>query len=246
MSVLVGTSGWQYRDWREAFYPRRLSQKNWLAYYADHFSTVEVNNAFYRLPEASTFARWSEQTPAGFVIAVKASRYLTHIRRLREPAEPVARFVARARALGSKLGPVLLQLPPNLTSRPEALDETLAAFPPGFRVAVEFRHDSWFTDDVAAVLRQHDAACCWADSPTRRTPLWRTATWGYVRMHEGRASPRPCYGHQALRTWARRLADLFDRNDDVYVYFNNDLHACAVSNADQLINMLSSGRLVVG
>jgi uncharacterized protein YecE (DUF72 family) len=245
MPVLVGTSGWQYRDWRQAFYPPGVPQKQWLAYYAERFPTVEVNNAFYRLPEASTFGRWAKQTPPGFVVAVKASRYLTHIKRLRDPAEPVARFADRARALGSKLGPVLLQLPPNLPCQLDDLDATLAAFPAGFRVAVEFRHETWFTDEVAGVLRHHDAAFCLADSPHRQTPVWRTATWGYLRMHEGRASPRPCYGRQALQTWARRLTELFDRNDDVYVYFNNDTHACAVANAGQLMRALErSGRAV--
>src|SRR6266568_3293416 len=245
MPVLVGTSGWQYRDWRDAFYPAGLPQKSWLGYYAERFATVEVNNAFYRLPEAATFVRWAEQTPTDFIVAVKASRYLTHVKRLRQPAEPVERFVQRARELGPKLGPVLLQLPPNLTCQVDDLDTTLSAFPSGFRVAVEFRHATWFTDEVVAILRRHDAALCLADSPRRRTPLWRTASWGYLRLHEGRASPRPCYGRQALQAWTRRLADLFQPDDDVYVYFNNDTHACAIANAGQFTRMLDKNGLAV-
>jgi uncharacterized protein YecE (DUF72 family) len=243
MPIRVGTSGWQYRDWRDAFYPAGLPQKSWLSYYAARFPTVEVNNAFYRLPEAATFARWAEQTPADFVVAVKASRYLTHVKRLREPADPVERFVQRACELGPKLGPVLLQLPPNLTRHVDDLDATLKAFPSGLRVAVEFRHPTWFTEEVVGVLRRHDAALCLADSPRRKTPLWRTASWGYLRFHEGRASPRPCYGRRALQAWARRLAALYQPDDDVYVYFNNDAHACAVANAGQFARMLEKHSL---
>jgi uncharacterized protein YecE (DUF72 family) len=231
--VHVGTSGWQYRDWRGPFYPPDLRQTEWLAFYGQRFSTVEVNNAFYRLPEAGVFGRWAEQTPEGFVTAVKASRYLTHVRRLRDPAEPVQRLLERASALGPKLGPILLQLPPTLTLRLPDLVATLDAFPASIKVAVEFRHPSWYTEETAAVLREHDAAFCLADSPRTRTPVWRTASWGYLRMHEGRASPRPCYGHQSLQTWARRLAELFDSTEDVFVYFNNDTNACAVVNAGQ-------------
>jgi uncharacterized protein YecE (DUF72 family) len=243
MTVLVGTSGWQYRDWRGPFYPPGLPQARWLEAYAARFSTVEVNNAFYRLPEAATFERWAAGTPDGFVVAVKASRYLTHIKRLREPAEPVGRLLERCRHLGSKLGPVLLQLPPTLTARHDDLAATLDAFGTGCRVAVEFRHASWLTEETAGLLRSHDAAFCLADAPNRRTPLWRTASWGYLRLHEGRAHPRPCYGRQALQTWARRLADLFTPADDVFVYFNNDARACAPDNARQLRTLLERAGL---
>ena len=231
MPVLVGTSGWQYRDWRTTFYPEGVPQAHWLEHYAERFRTVEVNNAFYRLPESSTFRGWAERTPPDFVVAVKASRYLTHVKRLREPAEPVARFVDRARHLGDKLGPVLVQLPPNLGLDLDGLAETLGGFPPGWRVAVEPRHESWFVDETFDLLAGFDAAFCLADSPRRRTPVRRTARWGYVRFHEGRATPKPCYGQRALDTWARTLAELFRPVDDVYAFFNNDPRACAVHDA---------------
>ena len=233
MPVWVGTSGWQYRDWRGQFYPQGLRQASWLEHYAERFRVVEVNNAFYRLPEASTFAAWAERTPDDFVVAVKASRYLTHIRRLQEPAEAVGRLLERARHLGPKLGPVLLQLPPTLAADHGALAETLAAFPPDVRVAVEFRHESWFSDGTRALLADHDAAFCLADSPKRRTPEWRTASWGYVRFHEGRSSPRPCYGRAALAGWADRLAGLFGPDEDLYAFFNNDPRGCAVRDAQR-------------
>lgn len=231
MPTQIGTSGWQYSDWKGAFYPAQVKQADWLAYYARQFGTVEVNNAFYRLPEARVFARWAEQVPEGFVMAVKASRYLTHVKRLKDPAEAVHRLMGRARALGPKLGPVLLQLPPTLPAHLDDLAATLDAFGNGTRVAVEFRHPSWFSDETAALLAARNVALCLADSPQRATPCWRTATWGYLRMHEGRATPRPCYGRQALQSWVGRVRDLWGPDEDVFVYFNNDPGACAVRNA---------------
>jgi uncharacterized protein YecE (DUF72 family) len=231
VTVLIGTSGWQYASWKGRFYPEDLKQAGWLEHYADRFQVVEVNNAFYRLPEASTFRKWAERTPADFIVGVKASRYLTHIKRLADPAEPVSRFLERATHLGAKLGPVLLQLPPTLVANQERLEETLAQFPAGVRVAVEFRHDSWYTNETRALLEAREAAFCLADSPRRTTPVWRTASWGYLRLHEGRAAPRPCYSERALEDWARRLADHWGRDEDVYVFFNNDPLACAVRDA---------------
>ena len=156
-------------------------------------------------------------------MAVKVSRYLTHIKRLHDPAEPVARFVDHASGLGDRLGPVLLQFPPNLRCDLAALDDVLGRFPAGVRVAVEPRHDSWWTEDVRACLAAHGAALCWADRRGRPvTPLWRTADFGYLRLHEGRATPRPRYGRQALTTWVERVAGAFGGGEDVFVYFNND------------------------
>jgi uncharacterized protein YecE (DUF72 family) len=244
--ILVGTSGWQYRSWRGDFYPERLPQRRWLERYAAAFDTVEVNNAFYRLPERSTFEQWRERTPDGFCVAVKMSRYLTHIRRLREPAEPVARFLERATGLGAKLGPVLLQLPPSLTADPDALDAVLRRFPTGVRVAVEPRHDSWWTAQVRRALERHDAALCWADRLGRPvTPLWCTASFGYVRFHEGRARPRPRYGRQALRSWLDRIARQFG-GAPVYAYFNNDPGGAAVADAAALAGIARGRGLAVG
>ncbi|MCC3772440.1 DUF72 domain-containing protein [Streptomyces sp. UNOC14_S4] len=232
MPLLVGTSGWQYKDWRGDLYPDDCPQRLWLEEYARHFATVENNAAFYRLPETGTFADWRDRTPDGFVMAVKASRYLTHIKRLRDPEEPVHRLMEHAVGLGDRLGPVLLQLPPTLRADPAALDAVLACFPSGTRVAVEPRHSSWWTDDVGAVLERHGAALCWADHDSRPvTPLWRTADWGYVRFHCGRAQPWPRYGRQALTSWAERIAGQWPDEADVHVYFNNDPGGAAVHDA---------------
>lgn len=145
----IGTSGWQYRDWRGHLYPTVLPQRKWLRHFADEFSTVEVNT-FYRLPKRSTFAEWAGELPAGFAIAAKMSRYLTHVRRLTDPAEPVSLFLDHADGLGDHLGPVLIQLPPNLKADPTALDDTLRRFPSTVRVVVEPRHDSWWSDETRA------------------------------------------------------------------------------------------------
>lgn len=229
--LYVGTSGWQYRDWRDSFYPRGVAQSEWLRHFAERFATVELNNSFYRLPERVTFERWRDATPDDFVFAVKMSRYLTHIRRLREPEEPVRRFFERAAGLGEKLGPVLLQLPPTLAADLGRLADTLDRFPAGVRVAVEPRDDSWFDGGLRALLEKRGAALCLADSPRRRTPVWRTADWGFVRFHEGRATPRPCYGERALATWTERIASLWNAGADVFCYFNNDTRGCAVRDA---------------
>ena len=230
--IFVGTSGWQYGHWRERFYPGGLPQSRWLEHYAEAFATVEVNNAFYRLPERTTFAGWRERTPADFVVAVKMSRYLTHIKRLREPEEPVARFLDRAGALGPKLGPVLIQLPPSLRADTAALDAVLAQFPSGLRVVVEPRHESWWTPAVRDVLTAHGAALCWADRRGRPvSPTWRTADFGYVRLHEGRAQPRPRYGVRALHSWVERVAASYGHREDVFVYFNNDTGGAAIVDA---------------
>jgi uncharacterized protein YecE (DUF72 family) len=228
----IGTSGWQYADWRDRFYPPSLPQRRWLEHYTQTFDTVEVNNTFYRLPERDTFVRWAEQTPEGFVVSVKMSRYLTHIRRLSEPAEPVARFMERAGGLGRRLGPVLLQLPPNLSADADLLDASLREFPASARVVVEVRHASWWSREIKDVLTGRGAAMCWADRNGRAiTPLWRTADFGYLRMHHGRAKPLPSYGDHAISSWTERLCGAYGDDADVYVYFNNDHGAAAVRNA---------------
>jgi uncharacterized protein YecE (DUF72 family) len=231
MPLLIGTSGWHYQHWKGGFYPAGLPQRQWLHHYAERFDTVELNNAFYRLPGKDAFEQWGAALPDGFVVAVKASRYLTHIRRLRDPSDPVRLLVERATGLGEKLGPYLLQLPPTLKADADALDETLKAFPSDARVVVEMRHPSWFSAVCRSVLERHGAALCLADGGPVPVPLWRTTDWGYVRFHRGRASPESCYGDAALRTWADKLAGLWQPHEVVFAYFNNDAHGCAPRDA---------------
>lgn len=228
--ALIGTSGWQYADWRGRFYPAGVPQRAWLAFYAREFPVVEVNSTFYRLPKRTAAQQWHEQTPDGFLMAAKMSRFLTHIKRLRDPQEPIARFFDRLEPLGDRLGPVLLQLGPTMKVDLDALDGVLRAMPKGVRVAVEPRHRTWWTDDVRAALEKHGAALCWADRLGRPvTPVWRTTDWAYLRMHEGRADPRPRYGEKALRSWSERIAGL-----EAFVFFNNDHGAAAIADARSL------------
>jgi uncharacterized protein YecE (DUF72 family) len=234
VALKIGTSGWQYDHWRRSFYPEGVPKSRWLEYYAERFATVESNSAFYRLPERRVFADWAQRTPPDFEVAVKASRYLTHIRRLKEPEEAVTRLAERLEGLGEKCGPVLLQLPPNLPVDRVSLERTLRAFPAGTRIAFEARHPSWFDDAVRRLLEGRGVAWCLTDTGGRISPLWRTAAWGYVRFHRGRAWPPPCYGRQAIRTWADRLAGLFGPECDVYCYFNNDTRACALRDAHRM------------
>ncbi|MFE5209224.1 DUF72 domain-containing protein [Streptomyces sp. NPDC056600] len=245
MTVFVGTSGWQYKDWRGVLYPEGTPMRRWLEEYAARFATVESNNAFYRLPSRETFAGWRERTPADFTVAVKASRFLTHVKRLKDPAEPVERLLSHAGGLGDRLGPVLLQLPPTLRADAALLEDCLACFPSEVRVAVEPRHDSWWTDRVRSVLEDRGAALCWADRGSRPvTPLWRTADWGYLRLHEGRARPWPRYGARALRTWAERAAATWPAGD-LYAYFNNDPGGAAVHDATRFARATRSEGLEV-
>jgi uncharacterized protein YecE (DUF72 family) len=234
--VWVGTSGWQYRDWRGTFYPDGLAHDRWLEAYAKRFPTVELNNSFYRLPEASTFARWRDRTPVGFVMSVKVSRYLTHVLRLQRPTEPIRRLWYRASELGPRLGPLLFQLPPRFPAEPERLGRLLDALPSGARAAFEFRDPSWLIDDVLDQLRRADAALVWPDSPGRRRgELPVTASWAYVRFHRGRRAD-PHYDRRTLRTWAHRLADL--PVDEAWAYFNNDEGGAAPRDAARLIQLL--------
>jgi uncharacterized protein YecE (DUF72 family) len=232
MPVLAGTSGWQYRHWRGVFYPAGVPQRRWLEFYAERFATVEGNGTFYRLPARETLEQWQARTPESFVMAVKASRYLTHVRRLRDPAEPVRRMLEAFAGLGGKLGPVLVQLPPGMKADPGLLDAALGQFPPGVRVAVEPRDPSWWSDAVRDVLAARGAALCWADRAGQPvTPSWRTADWGYLRFHEGTADPWPRYSGRCLREWADRVARAWPGPGPVYAYFNNDQEGAAVHDA---------------
>jgi uncharacterized protein YecE (DUF72 family) len=229
-SVRLGTSGFLYEHWRRRFYPPSTRSAE-LEYYAARFDTVELNVTFYRLPSSATFRSWASRVPEGFVYAVKASRYLTHIQRLRDSREAVDLLMERAIELGPHLGPILLQLPPDLPADLEHLAETLEAFPSSVRIAVEPRHESWFTEEFRRLLVDRGAALCLADRRGPITPIWRTAGWTYVRFHGGRASPRPCYGSRALEAWAARLGELAELDKDSYAFFNNDHQGCALRDA---------------
>ena len=232
MTVWIGTSGWQYASWRGGLYPEKLPQRLWLEHYAQRFGCVEVNNTFYRLPERGVFEDWAHRAPSGFRFALKLSRYLTHVKRLKDPEEPVQRFLEHSEPLRANTGPLLLQLPPNMPRDDARLADTLARFPAELRVAVEFREPSWFDDSVASLLAEHGAALVLSDrgGSMQEPSPWRTASWGYIRLHEGRGTPYPCYRPRALREWAERIAGLWP-DGEVDVYFNNDPCCCAPRDA---------------
>ena len=234
---LVGTSGWNYPHWRNRFYPRELPASGWLAYYARHFPTVEVNSTFYRLPESQTFASWRASARGSFVFAVKASRFITHIKRLRQVRRPVRRLLLRAGRLGRRLGPILFQLPPNAAVDEARLASFLDGLPAGPRYAVEFRHESWHRESVYRMLRRRRVACCISDGARIPLRVVRTAPFTYVRLHGHQGIGAGRYTGPALRDWARTLRELV-RGGSVYIYFNNDQHGYAVENARQLTDLL--------
>ncbi|HEV3473063.1 MAG TPA: DUF72 domain-containing protein, partial [Actinomycetota bacterium] len=179
--IHLGTSGWNYKHWRQTFYPQGLPQSRWLEFYAERFHTVELNNSFYRLPKPEQFASWRQRTPDDFVFTVKMSRFLTHIKRLREPQEPVERFLSAVSPLKDKLGPVLMQFPPTMPVDLAALEETLALFPDDVKVVCEFRHNTWFTEECRSLLEKFGAAWCLADRLSKPiTPVWKATEWAFL------------------------------------------------------------------
>jgi len=231
--VHVGCSGWNYAAWRELFYPKGVPANRWLEHYAQHFSTVEVNSTFYRLAKPEAVARWATQVPEDFIFTVKASRYLTHIKRLAKLDEGVKRFYASIEPLieAGKLGPVLWQLPPNFKRDDERLANALRALPDG-RHCFEFREPSWFVPEVYELLREHGAALVIGDRPevAEFQTHEMTADWTFVRFHFGHRGRRGNYSRSELEEWEQRVAQ-WRREREVFLYFNNDWEGFAIQNA---------------
>ncbi|MGE5139457.1 MAG: DUF72 domain-containing protein [Rudaea sp.] len=236
----IGTSGWVYNHWREIFYPKGLPQRAWFAHYATVFDTVEINNSFYRLPTDATFEKWRRQAPPGFVYSVKASRYLTHIRRLKEPEEPLKTFIDAAAHLGPTLGPLLYQLPPRWGVDLPRLERFLSILPPGYLHVVEFRDPSWLIEAVFALLERYGVAHCLHDSRGLPVPRRVTAQTVYIRFHGDRTNGGD-YTDAHLQEWAADIERWRDAGHDVFAYFNNDPHGWAIKNANTLKAMLGLG-----
>ena len=238
----IGCSGWNYTSWKGRFYPADMPASRWLQHYLSVFDTVEVNNTFYRLPEAETFASWREQTPGSFVMAVKASRFLTHMKRLRDPEEPLERLFSRASELGPRLGPVLYQLPGNFHIDLPRLEGFLRALPlrpvPRSRHplqhVIEFRHRSWYVGETYQLLEAHGVALCLHDKAGSAIAEPAIGPFVYVRFHGTNGHYHGSYDTAALTRWAWRLAELWRSGRDVYAYFNNDPEAMATRNARTL------------
>jgi len=231
----IGCSGWNYKSWRGPFYPDRLPAREWLPYYATVFDTVEANGTFYRLPEKTTFASWRAQTPASFEMAVKASRFLTHMKRLRDPDEPLRRLFGRAQALGPRLGPVLYQLPPTFRLDAPRLEAFLAAIArtPGRKRShvFEFRHPSWYTTEIFELLERHAATLCLHDKLGSEIAEPFIGPIVYVRFHGTSGCYHGSYTARQLDAWARRLTSRAPTRAPIYAYFNNDPGAAATANA---------------
>jgi uncharacterized protein YecE (DUF72 family) len=230
--IRVGTSGYNYPEWRGRFYPPKLTAAAMLPYYAERFTTVEINATFYRMPAPKTVAGWSAATPEGFVFTLKAPQRITHMRRLRDIDEPLRMFCDTARELGPKLGPLFFQLPPNFKKDTGRLRDLLVQVPPDLRCAFEFRHASWFADDVYAALHRRDAALCVADTEEGRTPDEVTASWGYYRLRN------VDYSDAELAAWARAL--LRPGRADVFCYFKHEDTGTGPALAGRLQQVLDS------
>ena len=236
----TGTSGWHYDHWRDRFYPEKLAKAKWLEFYADHFNTVELNNSFYRLPSEAAFANWYNSSPPNFIFAVKVSRFITHIKRLRNSEEPVDTFITRAKGLGEKLGPLLYQLPPNLHRDDDRLESFLSILPSGMKHVVEFRHQSWLENSVFEILHKYNVGLCIFDMPDISCPLVATADFAYIRFHGSTGLYSSCYSNEELADWAKRLTNLAANVKVLYIYFNNDAEAFAVRNAVTLRGYLQT------
>lgn len=232
MQTLVGTSGYSYAPWKGSFYPEKLPAARMLGFYAQHFPTVEINNTFYRMPSPETLGKWAAETPEGFRFVLKSPRRITHEKKLADAGDTVTRLYAAAATLGPKLGPILFQLPPFMRKETGRLEAFLDQLPPGAQAAFEFRHESWFADDVYAALRAKGAALCIAEAEDLATPLEATAPWGYLRLR------RQDYGAAELGAWAERIRA--QRWQTAFVFFKHEDEGRGPKLADELIRLLQA------
>jgi uncharacterized protein YecE (DUF72 family) len=239
--IHIGTSGWHYDHWRGPFYPPEMAAADFLEFYIRRFHTVEVNNTFYQLPEKKTLHTWAETVPKSFIFTVKASRYITHMKKLKDPKKSVAKFFRRVEVFGPRLGPVLFQLPPRWKVNPERLSAFLEQLPPEHRYAFEFRDDSWFDDRIYRILLEHEAAWCIYHLAGRLSPKEVTANFSYIRLHGPGRAYQGQYDGRTLSGWAGAISAWSRAGKDVYCYFDNDQNGYAAQDAGRLQEMLSSG-----
>ncbi len=238
--IRIGTSGWVYKHWQGIFYPEDLSQKQWFAYYARYFDTVEINSTFYHLQNASVFGHWRQQAPDGFLYSLKASRIITHNQRLEGCQDTLETFLSHASLLGEALGPVLFQLPPGFSLDLRRLESFLALLPEGFSYAMEFRNPTWLREEVIALLERFGVALCIHDMPPLHVPMCITAKFVYLRFH-GDVNHAGDYPPETLAVWAERMQAWQRQGLAVYAYFNNDAGGMAVRNALTLKQLLGQG-----
>lgn len=235
--IHIGTSGWHYKHWVGTFYPDGTKSAAQFPYYLRFFDTVEINNSFYRLPSKETFAQWRESVPENFTYAVKASRFITHMKKFIDPAATLHNFIENVQALGEKLGVILFQLPPGWKINPQRLAEFLAVLPDGFRYAFEFRNETWYTREIYDMLRHYNCAFCIYELAGHITPFEVTADFVYVRLHGPGGKYQGSYPDEALQIWADKCRK-WAKTKDVYVYFDNDQEGYAAFNAITLQKMV--------
>jgi uncharacterized protein YecE (DUF72 family) len=240
-ALRIGTSGWHYASWRGPFYPAKLRPADFLSFYRERFSTAEINNSFYRLPSVEAVAAWRDGTPDDFLFAWKASRFITHLKKLKGVEDSIDLVFGRMAALGGKSGPVLFQLPPMLHADRERLAAFLALLPRGYRYTIEFRHPSWYEASIFDLLREHDAALCLSDHAAAPAPWEVTASWIYIRGHGADGRYAGNYSDDTLDDWARRIAAWRTQGRDVYCYFDNDIKSAAPTDAERLVGRTSGG-----
>ena len=237
--IHVGCSGWVYRHWKGGFYPAELTQKRWFEHYASQFNTVEINASFYRVPLVSTFDGWRTKAPPGFRYAVKANRFLTHMKKLIDCETPLAEFIALARRLEDTLGPILYQLPPSLHKDLPRLEAFLGRLPDDLEHVVEFRHASWYEPDVLALLDSHGAGFVTHDLIRLASPRWASGRTAYVRFHGTGGKYRGRYSQQAMHDWAQWLTQQREQGRSAWAFFNNDIGGDAIADARQLKSSLA-------
>jgi uncharacterized protein YecE (DUF72 family) len=237
--VHIGTSGWHYKHWIGPFYPENLPKKDMLKYYIKHFSTTEINNSFYKLPEQTTFQNWTEQVPENFIFSVKASRYITHMKKLNNVSEALSRFMQGIKPLENNLGPILFQLPPHWKCNIERLKFFLELLPSGKQYTFEFRNLRWWNDTVYDLLKDSNAAFCIFDLAGVLSPIISTADFIYIRLHGPNDAYQGLYSEEALQKWADKIAKWIQQQKTVYCYFDNDQEGFAVKNALRLKQILN-------
>ncbi len=236
--IYIGTSGWSYDHWHKIFYPKNLSKPEWLRFYSGIFGTVEINASFYHQLSPATYKNWYQAVPKDFIFSVKISRFLTHVKKLNQPRESWQRFINNVRYLKEKLGPILIQLPPNFKVNAEKLEKLLEIIPIKYKLALEVRHQSWFDQEIFAVLKKHQAALVFANSGNWTGPHLLTAKFIYLRLHGSASRYSSNYGVKFLKSLAMKVKRWRRQNLEIYIYFNNDDRAYAVNNAKTLAEYL--------
>ncbi len=237
----IGTSGWHYKHWSGRFYPTGLKPADQFRYYQSFFDTVEINNSFYRLPSLETFKKWNADTPESFLFSVKASRFITHMKKLSDPEPALDLLLSRASGLEKKLGPLLFQLPPGWKVNTERFNDFIHALPVDQRIAIEFRNSSWYSESVYEMLRKRNCAFCIYELAGHQSPLVVTADFVYARLHGPGEKYQGCYTNESLKVWAERIVQWEHEGKDVYIYFDNDQEGFAAFNAITLNDMVNAG-----